>query len=221
MHLDYPFAFPIRLRKLINFRWTKADSKPAEICNKSLKWKYNSTYNSGKMPFDVCRWAQIQLWVHGCWTTVNKETNSLAMRKYIKENTKEGKNPPQIYGQMSFAPAFYFYSLHRIFFSLTWHKKESQCILWPGELSLHIISLEAPTSARHRQRSGSCYVSETVMWDLEMVSAPDMKRLLQCWRRAVCEQLGCVCVWMCVCTQADTFLPFALSFMQQVMSHII
>lgn len=37
VHIDYLFAFPTRLRKLINFRWTKADSKPAEICNKSLK----------------------------------------------------------------------------------------------------------------------------------------------------------------------------------------
>lgn len=70
MHTDYLFAFPTRLRKLINFRWTKADSKPAEICNKSLKWKYNSTYNSGKMPFDICRWARIPLRVHWCWTTV-------------------------------------------------------------------------------------------------------------------------------------------------------
>lgn len=55
MHIDYLFAFPTKLRKLINFRWTKADSKPTEICNKSLKWKYNSIYNSGKMPFDICR----------------------------------------------------------------------------------------------------------------------------------------------------------------------
>lgn len=55
MHIDYLFTFPTRLRKLINFRWTKADSEPAEICNKSLKWKYNSIYNSGKMPFDICR----------------------------------------------------------------------------------------------------------------------------------------------------------------------
>lgn len=90
MYIDYLFTFPTRLRKLINFRWTKADSKPAEICNKSLKWKYNSMYNSGKMPFDICRWAKIPLQVHGCWTTVNKETNSLAVKKYIKE----GENPP-------------------------------------------------------------------------------------------------------------------------------
>lgn len=57
MHIDYLFTFPTRLGKLINFRWTKADSKPAETCNKSLKWKYNSIYSSGKMPFDICRWA--------------------------------------------------------------------------------------------------------------------------------------------------------------------
>lgn len=112
MHIDYLFAFPTRLRKLINFRWTKADSKPAAICNKSLKWKNNSTYNSGKMPFDICRWAKIPLQVPGCWTTVNEETNSLAVKKYINKGEKRFcKNIKQ----MSFVLVFYFYSLHMVF----------------------------------------------------------------------------------------------------------
>lgn len=49
-HIDYLLIFPTRLRKLINFRWTKADSKPAEICNKSLKWNIISHTIMTKCP---------------------------------------------------------------------------------------------------------------------------------------------------------------------------
>lgn len=37
LFIGYLFVFPVRLGKLIYFGWTKADSKLAEICNKSLK----------------------------------------------------------------------------------------------------------------------------------------------------------------------------------------
>lgn len=119
-HIDHLFTFPTRVRRLINFRWTKADSKPAEICNKSLKWKYNSTYKGGKMPFDIHRWAKIPLQVHRHWTTVNEETNTLAVKKYIKGGEKRfSKNMKQ----MSLVPTLYFYFLQRIFSHLLGTRK--------------------------------------------------------------------------------------------------
>lgn len=60
------------------------------------------------MPFDICRQAKIPLQVHGCWTTVNKETYSLAVKKKQTKNIKEGeKSFCKKIEQMPIVPAFY------------------------------------------------------------------------------------------------------------------
>lgn len=49
-----------------------------------------------------------------------------------------------------------------------------------------------------------------------MFFSPNMKRVCNIEDARFVSRLGCV--YMC---GGDTFLPFALSFMQQMMSHII